>query len=486
MLFNSIGFMFFFPIVVLLYFLFPKKYRYLWLLSASYFFYLCWDIKYVFFLIFSTLTTYVCARLMHTKNKKLLFILCIVFNVSLLCTFKHGLWGINILTRIISVLGLQISAPAFDIILPIGLSFYVLQSLGYLIDVYRGNCTVETNFAKYALFVSFFPTILSGPIERSGNLLKQIQAGTDFSYNNAKNGLLLMFWGFFEKLLIANRISPLVNKAYENHSDFTGATLAFAVFLYAIQIYADFAGYSHITIGTSKVLGFELLPNFKQPYFSTSIKEFWRRWHISLSSWLRDYVYISMGGSRCSKLKTYRNLVVTFLISGFWHGTGFTYIIWGALHGMYQVVGSISSKTRSRIQHLFKINTNCWSYRLYQSCITFILVDFAWLFFRATSMSQALGVIQKILFDFRLGATLSHQTYLLGMNETRFFILIIEVLILLLVDTLHEKDFHIIPWFNRQNLVFRWLVYLFITTTLLIGIIYNYGVDASTFIYSQF
>lgn len=312
MFFDSIGFLLFFPIVVLLYFAFPKKWRYIWLLVTSYFFYLCTSVEYTIFLILSTLITYIGARLMNTKHKKVVLWSCLISNLAVLCVCKHGIWGLSILKRILNLFDLQLSVDAISIVLPVGMSFYMFQSLGNLIDAYRRNAQPEKNFAKYALFVSFFPTILSGPIERSGNLLKQIQSGTEFSYDNAQKGLLMMAFGYFEKILIANRIAILVDNAYENYLGQTGAALAFAVFLYAIQIYADFAGYSYIAIGTAKVLGFDLVENFKQPYFALSIKAFWKRWHISLSQWLRDYVYISMGGSRCSKIKTYRNLFVTF------------------------------------------------------------------------------------------------------------------------------------------------------------------------------
>lgn len=486
MSFNSIGFVLFFPIVVLIYFAFPKKYRYLWLLAASYFFYACWNIKYTFFLLFSTLTTYWGARLMKGARKNLILFVCISCNILILVVFKHGIWAISILGRVAASLDLRFPTPSFDMILPIGMSFYLLQSLGYLIDVHCQKAKPETNLAKYALFVSFFPTILSGPIERSGNLLKQIQNGTDFSYNNAKTGLLLMVWGCFEKILIANRISLLVDHAFSNYSELTGAAVAFAVFLYAIQIYADFAGYSHIAIGTAKILGFELLTNFKQPYFSLSIKDFWRRWHISLSQWLRDYVYIPMGGSHCNKLKTYRNLMLTFLISGLWHGTGANYIVWGSLHGIYQIVGNLSFSFRKGIINKLKVNTHCWSYRFFQGLSTFILVDFAWLFFRSSSFTQSLEILKKIIMDFRLGDTILYGTYLINMEENRFFLLIIEIAIFLIIDILHEINFHIIPWFNQQNLLFRWLIYFILAIALSIGILYNYGANASTFIYTQF
>lgn len=486
MSFDSIGFILFFPIVIFVYFLFSKKYRYLWLLAASYIFYACWNIKYMFFLLFSTLTTYLCARLMQGNRKKQIFHICLICNLFLLFIFKHGLWTISIVDRIANFLNVSITIPSYDIVLPIGMSFYMLQSLGYLIDVYRKKAEPETNFAKYALFVSFFPTILSGPIERSDNLLKQIQKGTDFSYDNAKTGLLLIVWGYFEKILIANRISQVVDYAYSNYTDLTGAALVFVIFLYAIQIYADFAGYSYIAMGTARILGFELITNFRQPYFSINIKEFWRRWHISLSQWLRDYVYISIGGSRCSKLITYRNLILTFLVSGLWHGTGITYIVWGGLHGIYQVIGNASLEFRERIKSKLKINVRCWSYRLYQGIITFIMVDFAWLFFRSSSMRQAIAILRKITTDFRLGDTILYNIYLFNMEGSRFFLLIVEIAILLLIDILHEMDIHIIPWLNQQNYLFRWSIYFIMVIALLIGILYNYGADASTFIYTQF
>ena len=486
MSFDSIGFILFFPIVILVYFLFSKKYRYLWLLDASYIFYACWNIKYMFFLLFSTLTTYLCARLMQGNRKKQIFHICLICNLFILYIFKHGLWTISIVDRIANFLNVSITIPSFDIVLPIGMSFYMLQSLGYLIDIYRKKAKPETNFAKYALFVSFFPTILSGPIERSDNLLKQISKGTDFSYDNAKTGLLLIVWGYFEKILIANRISQLVSYAYSNYTDMTGAALAFVIFLYAIQIYADFAGYSYIAIGTARMLGFELVTNFRQPYFSININEFWRRWHMSLSQWLRDYVYISIGGSRCSKLKTYRNLIFTFLISGLWHGTGITYIVWGGLHGIYQVIGNASLEFREKIKCKLKINARCWSYRLYQGIITFIMVDFAWLFFRSSSMKQAIAILRKITTDFRLGDTILYNINLFNMEGSRFFLLIVEIVILLLIDILHEMDIHIIPWLNQQNFLFRWSIYFIIVIALIIGTLYNYGADASTFIYTQF
>lgn len=303
---------------MLVYFALPQKFRNIWLLAASYYFYACWSVGYAAMLFLTTCTTYISARFMQGKNKKIIFLSCLLVNIGILLGSKFFNVGSILVGRILEALHMSLDIGAFSIVLPVGMSFYMFQSLGYLIDVYRGTAKAENNFIKYALFVSFFPTILSGPIERSGNLLKQIQKGTCFSYENAKNGLLMMLWGYFQKILISNRIAILVNEAYSNYT--SGSILLWAVVLYAIQIYTDFAGYSYIAQGTAKVMGFNIIENFKRPYFALTIKDFWSRWHISLSQWLRDYVYFSLGGSRQRKIKTYRNLMLTFLISGIWHG----------------------------------------------------------------------------------------------------------------------------------------------------------------------
>lgn len=486
MLFNSIEFIIFFPIVVLLYYAIPQKYKNIWLVVASYYFYARWSMKYVLVLFITTVLTYLGARFMQEKHKKGVLISCLTVNLLFLLGLKYWGIGINLLDAVFPKWGIRMQAEAFSVVLPIGMSFYVLQSLGYVIDVYRGKAEAEKNFIKYALFVSFFPTLLSGPIERSGNLLKQIQNGTTFSYDRAKNGLLLMVYGFFEKILIANRIGVLVNQVYSNYMDHNGATIAYAVFLYAIYIYTDFAGYSHIALGAARVLGFEIIENFKQPYFALNIKDFWKRWHISLSRWLQDYVYISFGGNRKGKIATYRNLMLTFLISGFWHGNGLTYLVWGGLHGSYQIIGRVTESFRNRIKDKCRINTQCWSYRFFQGMVTFLLVDFAWLFFGAGSLSQALEFLRKICFRFNLGGTLVGRDYLLGMDEQRFFILWLEIAIVLLVDILHEKKISVTAWLNTQNKLFRWAVYFGVVFVILIGALYNYGAEASAFIYTRF
>lgn len=485
MLFNSLGFMCFFPIVVLIYFIIPKRSRYIWLLVASYYFYMAWNPRYALVLMFSTITTYAAARCMRGSRKKLVFCICIVCNLLILGALKYIDFIINNINYILRFLRIELTWPAFDIILPIGISFYMLQALGYIIDVYQEKTEPETNFAKYALFVSFFPTILSGPIERSSNLLRQIQEGTEFSYDNARDGMILMVWGYCVKLLAADRLAILVNTAYSGYEDLTGASLLFAVVLYAIQLYCDFSGYSYIAIGTARVLGFSIMNNFSQPYFATSVRDFWKRWHISLSQWLRDYIYIPLGGN-CGKIKVYRNVMITFLVSGLWHGVGWHYIVWGGLHGTYQIISRMTTDIRKSIVKTLHIRTDSFYYRLWQSCITFLFIDFAWLFFRAESVGSAMAILKKIFFEFGLKKTMSDRLYLLGTDWTRFKIMFIELCVILVVDIFHEKKVSIRGWLNRQNWLIRWTCYLSVVMLLLLGIIRDYGVDASNFIYSQF
>jgi len=469
MSFVSIEFLFFLACIWGIYYIVPQKYRYIVLAVASYGFYLSWSFKYTILLLVMTVITYIGAFFLQTRYKKVGVIAIVSVVLSILGLFKfNGFW-------------FQI-----NLLMPLGLSFYILQSIGYLIDVYSEKIPAERNFLKYSLFVIFFLTIVSGPIERTNNLLKQIQIGTCFSYDKAKKGLFLIVYGYFQKVLIADRIGILVNEAFSNYKGHTGAALLWAVVLYGIQLYTDFAGYSNIVVGAGNLFGFDLIQNFKQPYLAGSIKEFWARWHISLSSWLKDYVYIPLGGSRCDKVKMYRNLMITFLVSAVWHGIGWNYVIWGGLHGIYQVIGKASLQWRIKIKERLKINTNCFSYRLFQVLITFILVDFAWLFFGVSGTLSALRILKRIVMDFQIGNTLGWRSYLFGMSEERFIILIIEIVIVLLIDVLHEKKYHIKEWLDLQNVLFRWFVYVVIVLIVLIGIIYNYGTETSGFIYTRF
>ena len=469
MTFFSIKFFIFLSVVFIIYYLIPARYRYLWLLVSSCIFYASWSVKGMTVLGFITLVSYSSARMMEKANKRLCLVAGIVISLATLIAFKFlGSW-----TR---------GRYYFNV--PVGLSFFVLEAVGYMIDVYSGKMKCEQNIGRYGLFLSFFPTVLSGPIERSSNLLKQIQEGREFSYEKAKRGLLLIIEGGYLKLLIANRLAMIVNAAFENHYEQTGATMLIAVIFYGIQLYADFAGYTCIALGVGHLFGFSLTENFRQPYFAGNIRSFWRRWHLSLSSWLRDYVYIPLGGNRKGKIRQYVNLLITFLISGIWHGTGWQFVVWGALHGIYQVVSNASNPWRMKV--FAKIKRECFSYRLMQVITTFGLVDFAWLFFRAASVREALLIGRNILFNFQIGNTISSKLYLLGFDESRFLVLLIEIFALLVVDILHEKEISIVDLLERQNKAFRWIIYLSMCMVLVIGSLYDYGVEASTFIYTRF
>lgn len=451
------------------------------LLIISYFFYACIDLKYIILLIFVTLNTYISARFMNKKYKKALLMGCVIVNLLIVIIFKYWNYGISLIYKVFHV-----RVETFSLIIPIGMSFYMLQALGYLIDVYREKLPAEKNFVVYALFVSFFPTILSGPIERSNHLLKQIQNGATFSYEKAKRGLLLIAFGLFEKILIANRLSVLIARVYADYMEYSGFTILFMAILYAIEIYVDFAGYSSIALGIARLFGFELINNFRQPYFARSISDFWRRWHISLSSWLRDYVYIPLGGSRCRKWKIYWNLLLTFMISGLWHGNGPKYLVWGAIHGIYLVLERVTSPFRNRIKEGSYINTDCWSYHFFQGLGTFLLVDFAWIVFGANNISHMYGLLNKIFLHFDLGGAILRKEFLVGMDEGRWFLLTVEIGVILAVDILHEKNISICTWLEKQNLLFRWGMYLLIAMGIFVGAIYNYGMGASSFIYTQF
>lgn len=343
MLFNSYNFLIFFPIVTLIYYLIPHKIRYIWLLLASYYFYMCWNAKYALILLFSTGITYVSGLFIiradkikgdkkRTSSKKILVALSFLINVSILFLFKYFDFAVENINRVLSYLNIQVINPSFDVILPVGISFYIFQALSYTVDVYRGDVKVERNFLKYALFVSFFPQLVAGPIERSKNLLKQVHEKHYFDGQRVKDGLLLMIWGGFQKIVIADRVAIFVDTVFNKFPQYGGMYIVVAAVLFAFQIYCDFSGYSTIAIGAAKVMGFELMENFNAPYMSMSVAEFWRRWHISLSSWFRDYLYILLGGNRKGKLRKYINLMIVFIVSGLWHGAQWSFIVWGALN----------------------------------------------------------------------------------------------------------------------------------------------------------
>lgn len=333
MLFNSYIYLCFLICALAILFIIPKKCRYIWLLTASYCFYMSWSIKYIILVSVTAFTTWLSALLIKKYNNiKWIFILSICINIAILGILKYSNFFLDSITYMLNKFNIPYYVKDFNVVLTVGISFYTFQALGYLIDVYKGKIEPEKNIIKYTLFVSFFPTINAGPIERADNLLKQINQIDRiqlWNYDRIANGAVLMLWGYFQKLVIADRVSILVSTVYDKYWSYGSVGLIMASIGYGLQIYCDFSSYSLIAIGSAKIMGFELKENFNAPYFSKSIQEFWRRWHISLSTWFRDYVYIPLGGNRCSKGREYINLMCTFLVSGLWHGANWTFIIWG-------------------------------------------------------------------------------------------------------------------------------------------------------------
>ena len=340
MLFNSLSYAIFLPLVFIIYWLLPNKYRWILLLIASYYFYMSWNAKYVFLIFITTFTSYLCAILTekNREHKKLILTITLIVCLGILFVFKY----FNFFFESINyLLGNKLHSISLNLLLPVGISFYTFQTLSYCIDVYRGDIKAEKHFGYYATFVSFFPQLVAGPIERPDNLLPQLRKEKEFDYNKAVYGLKLMTVGFFKKIVVADNLAYYVDMVYNDLSYYQGFALVLAAFFFTIQIYCDFSGYSDIAKGSAKLLNIDLMDNFKTPYFSTTIKEFWSRWHISLSSWFKDYVYIPLGGNRCSKLRHYFNLLATFLVSGLWHGANITFVIWGGIHGLLQILEDI-------------------------------------------------------------------------------------------------------------------------------------------------
>lgn len=496
MLFNSIDFIIFFPIVTILYFLIPKKYRYLWLLAASYYFYMKWEIKYVCLLFFTTTITYLCGILTDKiergelseekkiRGKKLCIAGSLFLNLGVLVYFKYLNFIIDSWNKLAGHIHMGISFSAMEILLPVGISFYIFQAIGYTIDVYRGDIYAERNFLKYALFVSFFPQLVAGPIERSKNLLKQLGQPKSFSYENLRKGLLLMLWGYFLKMVIADRAAIIVDTVYGNSETFVGMYIIVATIFFAIQIYCDFSGYSTIARGAALVMGFELTDNFRAPYYATSVKDFWRRWHISLTSWFRDYLYIPLGGNRRGELRKEANLLFVFAASGLWHGAAFSYIIWGLLNGIYQVAGNFIQTGIARFCSTGK-KIETFSDKLLKRFFTFVLIDFAWLFFRAGSSAKALELIKSVRqMDWMI--LINGSLYNLGVPIGYFRVLLLAIVLLFWVDGKKNKGIDVAERFLVQRWWFRAVSEVFLITIILLFGCYGELYDTTQFIYFQF
>ena len=452
MLFNSIEFLVFFPIVAGLFFIIPKKFRCLWLLIASYYFYMSWNPKYAVLIAFSTFITYISGILMERANtkhgKQAVVAASFIINLAILGVFKYANFALQTLSDIGAILGLQPIERRLDLLLPVGISFYTFQALSYTIDVYRGTVKAEKNILQYMLFVSFFPQLVAGPIERSGNLLSQIQRVKEINvweFERVRNGFLLMCWGLFQKLVIADRASVLVNQVYQNYGDYGFLELAIASVLFAVNI-----------------------------------KEFWRRWHVSLTSWFTDYLYIPLGGSRKGAVRKYLNILIVFMVSGLWHGASCNFVAWGFLHAVYQISGDLAGKWKKRIGVQDSKN-GCFSRKLEKGIVTFVLADAAWVFFASDSLHHACDIFRQMVTSFQ-----TTSIYEIGLDRGNWFILCFGILLLFVVDVIHEKDVSVFQFLQRQTVLFRWTLYLGLIWSIILFGIYGAGYDSSQFIYFQF
>lgn len=479
MLFNSFEFLIFLPVVFVIYHCSPKRLRWIVLLVSSYYFYMNWNVEYGLLILGTTITSFLFARLIsHTSSafrKKLYLGFTFVVCIGVLFVFKYFTFISNSIVSLFHLFSVPLQSVTLDLLLPVGISFYTFQTLAYVVDVYRGDVEAETHFGKYATFISFFPQLVAGPIERTSNLLPQIKDPQDFSYDKAIYGIKLMAWGFFKKVAVADTFAVYVDAVYSNPTMYAGFSLVLATLLFSIQIYCDFSGYSDIAVGTAKLFGIDLMQNFNSPYFSASIREFWSRWHISLSQWFRDYLYFPLGGNRCSKWRHGFNLMVTFLVSGLWHGANGTYLIWGGLHGAAQILEK-HIDTKSKKATGFK--------KLVSTLFVFVFVTVAWVFFRAESISDAVYIIQNVLEGIR-----SPMAYILngfsslGITLMDLVCMLLPMLLCLgLYDYFNQKT-NVIYWISTLPLFVRWTIYVGLFYAIAFFRPVNSG---SEFIYFQF
>lgn len=471
MIFNSFNFIVLFPLIFLLYYAISAKYqkaRNLFLLTVSYLLYLQWKPVYALILLVVTAVTfYFALAVAKAKHPKRIVTAGVLLSLFPLAFFKYFNFINETVSNGLAMVGLDFHLAGLNWAVPIGISFFTFQALGYLWDVYYKRQEAEHDFLTYALFVSFFPSILSGPINKASLVIPQIKRLRPyFDYGKAVGGLKMLLWGMFMKVVVADRVALYVDTVLPSYENYTGLSCFVASLLYTVQIYADFAGYSLMAIGVGKVLGFELTENFRRPYFAVSVTDFWHRWHISLSTWLKDYVYIPMGGSRCSKLRNYWNVFVTFLVSGIWHGANWTFIVWGCMHGVCQIVEKMLGQQKCNYG---------WFGKGIKIIITFLLVNFAWIFFRMPTLADACGVIARI-FD----PTLPMTIYMHGFTTTAFIAFGLSMLII--KDVADEFFPTRLQLFDSKNRFIRWASYLFIMVSIMLAGVFS----ADQFIYANF
>ncbi|MDU3009863.1 MAG: MBOAT family O-acyltransferase [Peptoniphilus harei] len=479
MLFNSLEYLIFLPIVVIIYNLLGKKFKNIFLLLASLSFYSFWNVKYTFLMLFSIFITYITGIYIeknrgHIKKMKLAVFFCFFINLGILFVFKY----FNFFADLLNNFSGKNFNIAIDVLLPVGISFYTFQALGYTIDVYRKDIRAEENFIDYALFVSFFPQLVAGPIERSVNLLPQIKNPKKFSYDNLVRGLILFFYGMFLKLIIADRAAILVNEVFGNYKNFSREILIISGILFTLQIYCDFYSYSIMAKGSAKILGIDLMDNFKEPLLSKSITEFWRRWHISLSTWFKDYLYIPLGGNRKGKLRKYFNLILVFLVSGLWHGADLSFVLWGLIHGIFNVLENIFGINKKSRRKNILLDS-------FRRILTFIIVVFAFIYFRAENIHHGNEYLLAIINNPR-SLNLMEDLSKTSFGISNIYPLLFGIIILFVFDILKYNKINLVEKVLKIILPIRWLIYLAFIFAIIIFGVYGPDFSESAFIYFQF
>lgn len=488
MSFNSIEFLIFLPIVFILYFIFPKKYRYFILLIASYAFYMWWNWKLIFLILITTMVSYLSGLGIKRSESKgvrgFLMILSIVVSLGILVFFKYANFIYESFVFGINSLGGGLTFDAINIILPVGISFYTFQTLSYVIDTYKGKIEAEDNFFLYALYVSFFPQLVAGPIERSGDLLPQLKNQEGINYENLAIGLKQMLVGFIKKIAIADMVAVYVNNIFNNIDNTNGLLVLIGAVLFSVQILCDFSGYSDIAIGCARCFNIKLSKNFNKPYEATSIKDFWSRWHITLSTWFRDYVYFPMGGSRVNKVRFCINILVVFLLSGIWHGAAWTFVIWGLMHGVMRIIGALLEPLKIKFYDKTGINRDSLPIKILRISITYIFVAFAWIAFRSNSLSDMAKAYQLLFTSWNLsGEYFNTIKNVLDMPLVILLYLIVAILGLKFVDYINisHKDSRLTPY------VLRKVLYTILIFVVMGCFIYQKSSNIeSAFIYFQF
>ncbi|WP_250277479.1 MBOAT family O-acyltransferase [[Clostridium] colinum] len=487
MLFNSLTFLIFLAIILSLYYIIPNKYRWYLLLISSCIFYMAWRIEFIFLILFSSFFNYFIGLLIekyYTKSKTIL-IFGLFINFLILFIFKYSVFINHSFITLYNYLNIPYPIKNFDIVLPMGISFYTFQATSYIIDIYRKRYKAEKNILKVSLYIMFFPQLVAGPIERADRLLNQLFKEHKFNTNNISTGLKIMLIGYFKKIVIADRVSILVNTIYNSPYNYSGISFIIATVFFAIQLYCDFSGYSDIAIGCAKLFGINLMENFKSPYFSKNVKEFWTRWHISLSTWFKDYLYIPLGGNRKGTIRTYFNLMITFLVSGIWHGANWTFLIWGGLNGFYQIIGDLKNKFLNFIGFNIKNKYVDNFFNIFRIIITFSLICFSLIFFRANTVKDGFYIVNNLFSDI---TNITNIQYLynisteLGLNIFEILMVTSCIALLFFIEIFEYKQ-RIYITLDKMPFFIKFIFYYIITIIILSMGVFS---DAGQFIYFQF